>query len=79
MATHSDKSPVTRETSAYVRSKGLRALMVTVSGGLLIMRPKGMRQEEALDLASIYNYAIRSRVMREQAEKKAKRKARRSK
>jgi hypothetical protein len=74
MTTKSTK-PVRRETSALVRDRGLRPLIVTVHHGLLLLRAKGLRREETLDLAGCYAIAIRQRLAREQAEKKAKRKA----
>ena len=78
MATSSVTSPVTRETCAYVRDKGLRAVLVTITGGLIEMRAKGLRSRECVDVASIYYAAVKGRVARERAEKKAARKGRRS-
>lgn len=69
--------PVTRETSAFVRDRGLRPLIVTVVGSLLELRPKGLRNRETLDLAACYGLAVRQRVAREKAERQAERKARR--
>lgn len=77
MSTSSVTSPVTRETCAYVRDRGLRAVLVTVSGGLIELRAKGLRTRECVDVASIYYAAVKQRVARERAEKKAARKARR--
>lgn len=77
MVTPSTK-PVTRETSAFVRDRGLRALIVTVHGSLLELRPKGLRNRETLDLAGCYSLAVRQRVAREKAERQAARKARRA-
>lgn len=73
MATKSVK-PVTRETSAYVRERGLRPLMATIHGSLLLLRPKGMRSEEVLDLAAAWSLAVKMRVARDRGERKAKRK-----
>lgn len=76
MTTKSTK-PVTRETSAYVRDRGLRPLIVTVHGSLLELRAKGLRSRETLDLAAAYGIAVRARLAVEKAERKAARKARR--
>ena len=43
--------PVTRETSAVVRDKGPRAVIVTVVGGVIELRAKGLRSTETLDVA----------------------------
>jgi len=69
--------PVTRESSAYVRDRGLRAVIVTIHGSILELRAKGLRQRETLDIAACYNAAVKQRVAREKAEKAAARKARR--
>lgn len=66
--------PVRRETSALVRDRGLRPLVVTVHHGMLHLRAKGLRREESLDLSACYVLAIQQRVARERAEKKRKRK-----
>jgi hypothetical protein len=74
VTTNSLTSPVTRETNAYVRDKGLRPLIVTISGGTLLLRPKGMRNREVLDIAWCYDKALKQRVNQERAEKRAARK-----
>ena len=48
--TPSDK-PTTRITPVIVRDRGLRQLVATLHGSVLILRPKGCRREEVLDLA----------------------------
>ena len=73
MATSSVK-PTTRETTAFVRERGLRALVVTVVDGLLVLRPKGLRTSETVDLGAVYNYAIKSRLAYERAERAKTRK-----
>ena len=78
MATKSTKA-VTRETSAYVRERGFRPLMATIHGSLLLLRPKGVRSEEGLELGAAWSLAVKQRVQREQAEKRAARKARQGK
>lgn len=76
MTTKSDK-PISRETSAYVRERGqMRAVIATIHGSILELRPKGMRNRETLDIGSLYHYAIKSRVLREKMEKAKERKAR---
>ena len=72
-------NPVTRETNAYVRDKGLRALVVTVHGSLLELRPKGLRSRDTVDLASVYERAVRDRVLFERNEKRKARKGGRKK
>jgi hypothetical protein len=61
---------VTRESSAFVRERGLRPLIISISGSIVEVRPKGLRQAETMDIAAIYAYAVRSRLARERAEKK---------
>lgn len=77
MTTSSATSPVTRETTAFVRDKGFRAVIVTVSNGLIELRAKGLRQREVVDIASIYNMAVKQRVAQEKAARVAARKAKR--
>lgn len=72
MATKSIK-PVTRETSAYIRDRGLRPIMATIHLGVLILRAKGLRSEEVLDIGGLYDHAVRTRVLRAKAERKGKR------
>jgi hypothetical protein len=69
---------VTRETGAYVRERGMRPLIATLHGSLLLLRPKGLHSEEVLDLGAAWSLAVKQRVARERAEKVAARKARRS-
>ena len=53
MATKSFR-PVTRESTALVRERGLRAVMVTIVGGVIELRAKGLRSRETVDLAWCY-------------------------
>lgn len=76
MTTTSTK-PVTRETSAFVRDRGMRAVLVTITGSVLELRAKGLRTRETVDVASIYFQAVKARVLDEKRAKKAARKARR--
>lgn len=78
MTTLATLSPVTRETSAYVRDRGMRPVIATLTGGALVLRAKGLRSREMLDLAWCYQQAVKQRVAEERAEKKAARKGRRS-
>ena len=73
MTTHSRTSPVTRETSAYVRDKGLRPIIIRVTGAIVEMRAKGLRSREVLDISSMYYAAIRQRLAAAKVERKATR------
>ena len=66
--------PVTRESSAYVRDRGLRPIIATITGSVVELRAKGLRSREYIDLAWAYQYAVKQRVAQERAERKAKRK-----
>lgn len=74
MATKSIR-PTTRESSAYVRDKGLRPVVVTILGSVLQLRAKGLRRTEYLDIGAAYQLAVRQRVAQERAERKAARKS----
>lgn len=64
--------PTSRVTSAYWREKGkLRPLIVTVIGSIVEVRAKGLRSTETMDVAAIYSFAIKSRLARQKAERKA--------
>ena len=58
---------------AFVRDRGYRPIIVTITGSLLEFRAKGLRAREVLDVASCYMQAVKQRVA---AEKFAKRKSR---
>jgi hypothetical protein len=76
MTTPSTK-PTTRETSAYVRDGSkLKPLIATVHGSLLILRPKGTRRPEVIDLSAAWQGAVKARVTLERAERKAARRRR---
>lgn len=75
MTTRSIK-PTTRETSAYVRELSMRPLIVTIVGGVIELRPKGLRGREVGDMASIWRQLVRERVAQERLAKKANRKQR---
>lgn len=64
--------PVTRLTNAVIRDKGLRQIVATLHGSVLILRGKGLRREETLDLSACYSAAVKQRVARERAEKRRK-------
>lgn len=70
--------PVTRMTSAYVRERGLRPIAVTITGSLIELRAKGLRTIETVDVASLWYQAVKARVMRDKALKRATRKARKA-
>lgn len=69
--------PVTRETLAFVFDRGHRPLIATLSGGVLELRPKRMHNRETISLAWCYEQAVKQRVARERAERKARRTGRR--
>ena len=73
MTTRSDK-PVTRETSAYVRDRGMRPIIATITGGVIVLRAKGLRSRETLELSWCYQQAVKQRVLQERMEKRAARK-----
>jgi hypothetical protein len=64
--------PVVRESSAFVREKGLRPVIITVHRDLIELRAKGLRSREVLDIASCYYLAVRQRVAAEKAERRRK-------
>ena len=72
MATKSVK-PTTRETSAFVRERGLRPIIATLHGSILLLRPKGLRGAEVLDIGAAWSLAVKQRVARELAERRAAR------
>jgi hypothetical protein len=74
MTTKSTRA-VTRESSAFVRDRGLRPIIVTVTGSIIELRAKGLRQREALDLAACYSIAVKQRLNSEKAERAAAKKA----
>ena len=76
MATLSTR-PVTREMAAYVRDRGLRAVIATLVGGVIELRAKGLRSREVLDVGWCYLTAVKARVSQEKAAKTAARKAKR--
>jgi len=65
--------PVTRLTSAYVRDRGMRQVVATITGSLIELRLKQCRQVETLDIASLWYQAVKARVIRDRAAKKAAR------
>jgi hypothetical protein len=67
-------NPVTRETTAFTRDKGLRPLIATIHLGLLELRPKGLRSSVTLDLGGLYEQGVKARAWREKMERKAARK-----
>jgi hypothetical protein len=67
--------PVKRQTETLVRDGAKRRnLVVTLyPGGVIGLRPSKTRREELLTLEAAYALAIRQRVAKERAEKKARR------
>ncbi len=62
--------PVTRETFALVRDKGLRAVIVTIVGSVIELRAKGLRSTETIDVAWCYRSAVQQRLFRQQSERR---------
>jgi hypothetical protein len=65
---------VTRLSSAFVRDKGLRQLIITVVDSYVEIRCKGLRSRETMDISAIYGMALKSRMAMEKAQRKAARK-----
>lgn len=74
MTTKSIKE-VSRETSAFVRDRGMRAIIVTIHHGIIKLRAKGLRSEEVVDIGALYDRTVRERVMSERRAKLAERRA----
>lgn len=74
--TTSSAKPVTRETSAHVRDRGMRAVIATLHHGVLFLRAKGLRSTYTLDIGSLYLQGVRAEVMRQKAERKTAKKKR---
>jgi len=55
-------NPTTRETSATTFDRGERNLIVTIHHGVIKIRPKGLKSEEVIDIAAIYEHAVKARV-----------------
>lgn len=70
---------IERETSAYVRDRGLRAIIVGIQHGIITLRAKGLRSTEVVDIGALYDRTVRERVFSERKAKAAERKARRTK
>lgn len=66
--------PVTRRSSAYFRDRGMRPIIVTVTGSLIELRLQGLRTTETVDVASLYGMAIKARLAAERAAKRTARK-----
>lgn len=61
--------PVTRESSAIIRDRGPRPVIVTIVGGVIELRAKGLRSTEVLDVGWCYYSAVRQRLIHERAQK----------
>ena len=66
--------PVTRVTSAFVRDRGMRQVVATITGSLIELRLKGCRSVETVDVSTLYYQAVKARVIRDRMAKKAARK-----
>jgi hypothetical protein len=68
-------SKVTRRTTALVRDRGLRKVVITVyPEGMIGLRAERTRKEEMVDAAWLWQYAVKARVTAEKLAKRAKRK-----
>lgn len=64
---------ITRRAECFVRERGLKRLVFTIEpNGLLTLRPEKSRRRETVTLADCYSMAVKARVARERAEKKAR-------
>jgi len=70
--------PVTRMSTALVRDKGLRPVVITIRDSFVEVRATGLRSTETMDIAAIYSWAVKARMARERAEKAAARKTRKA-
>lgn len=62
--------PVTRVTGLTYRNAEGRQIVCTLGpGDVIYMRPKGTRREEAIDLISCYELAVKRRVAKERFDK----------
>jgi len=68
--------PITRRTDNEIRDGSRRRpLVITLyPGGIVGLRPSKTRREEIITIEAIYSLAVKQRVAKERAEKKAARK-----
>lgn len=66
--------PVRRRTDSTIRDAGKpRRIVITLyPGDTLGLRPEKTRREEFISLTTVYEYAIKPRVRKEQAERRAR-------
>lgn len=66
--------PVRRRTDSTIRDAGKPRRIVTTlyPGDTLGLRPEKTRREEFISLTTVYEYAIKLRVRKEQAERRAR-------
>lgn len=78
MTTKSTK-PTVRETSAYVREKGLRPVIATIHHGLLTLKPKGLKNSTyTVDIGAVWQQACKAHVLSIAAEKRKAKAAKRA-
>lgn len=70
--------PVSRETTALVRERGCRPIIVTIQGGTLTLRAKGLRHRYELEVGAAWSLAAKIAAEAKRREKAAARKARRA-
>lgn len=54
--------PVTRLSSAWVRDRGMRQVVVTITGSLIELRLFGCRQVETVAIDVMWHQAVKERV-----------------
>ena len=59
----------TREGTAFVRERGMRVVVVTIAGGVIELRAKGLRTPETVDLPRCYCAAMKQRVAMDRGDK----------
>lgn len=75
MTTSSVTSPVTRITPAVIRDLGARQVIVTIRNGFIELRGKGLKRIETVCVASLYQRAVKERVVFEKAARRKAKKA----
>ena len=63
MAITKSTKAVVRETSAIVQDAGDRPLIATLEGGVIKLRPKGLKTEEVVRLDYIWETAVKNRIL----------------
>lgn len=69
--------PVTRLSSAFVRDRGFKQVVVTVLGDMIHVRTKGARTTYSMPISAVYGWAVRAHLAAVKAEKLKARKTKR--